>query len=179
MRLRGPRRTLVTGGARSGKSSWSEAQLARATKVTYVATARPYPEDTEWQARLAAHRARRPASWRTLETAELAAALRTEPGPLLIDDLGNWLTRALDEAGAWDDPAALGAVFEQVDDLVTAWRDRRDRVIAVTNEVGNGVVPTTPAGRLFRDELGRLNARLAGISDEVVMLVAGLPVRVR
>ncbi|HZB51382.1 MAG TPA: bifunctional adenosylcobinamide kinase/adenosylcobinamide-phosphate guanylyltransferase, partial [Mycobacteriales bacterium] len=99
--------------------------------------------------------------------------------PVLIDDVGNWLTMALDRAGAWSDPSTLPDVRAATDELVAAWRAVRVPVAAVTNEVGSGVVPPTTAGRLFRDELGRLNARLAAESDEVVLLVAGLPVPLR
>lgn len=171
-----PWRTLVLGGARSGKSVWAEASLAAEPAVVYVATAAEHPDDPRWTARLAAHRARRPAGWRTIETIGVAELLADPPAaPLLVDDVGNWLTRALDEAGAWTDPAAVQVVGRHADELVEAWRTTRARVVAVTNEVGSGVVPATTAGGLFRDELGRLNSRLAAVADEVVLLVAGLP----
>ena len=147
--------------------------------MTYVATAPSYPDDPEWTERVALHRARRPAAWRTVETADVAAMLGSATGPVLVDDVGNWLTVALDRAGVWSDPAALPAVRAETDELVAAWRAARVPVVAVSNEVGAGVVPATPSGRLFRDELGRLNARLAAESDEVVLLVAGLPVPLR
>jgi len=174
-----PRRTLVLGGARAGKSSWAEAVLLAETAVTYVATGPSGSDDPEWTQRLAAHRARRPAAWRTVETADVDAELRSAEGAVLVDDIGNWLTQALDRAGAWDDPAALPEVRARAEDLVAAWRAARGRVVAVSNEVGGGVVRMTRAGRLFRDELGRLNARLAAGSDEVVLLVAGVPVPLR
>lgn len=173
------RRTLVTGGARSGKSVWAEQALRGEPTVTYLATAAGYPDDADWQARVAAHRSRRPASWRTVETAEVAAVLVGSAGAVLIDDIGNWLTRTLDDAGAWEDPDAVRQVRTRTDELVTAWRQTRSRVVAVTNEVGSGVVPATPAGRLFRDELGRLNARLATHSDRVMLLTCGIPQRLR
>ncbi|HEY9388232.1 MAG TPA: bifunctional adenosylcobinamide kinase/adenosylcobinamide-phosphate guanylyltransferase [Mycobacteriales bacterium] len=173
------RRTLVTGGARSGKSAWAEQALRDEPTVTYLATARNYPDDADWQVRLAAHRARRPARWRTVETVGVAAVLRDADGAVLVDDIGNWLTRTLDDTGAWDDPDAVRVLRARADDLVTAWRQTRARVVAVTNEVGSGVVPATASGRLFRDELGRLNARLAAHSDRVVLLTCGIPLRVR
>ena len=178
-RSTGPWRTLVLGGARSGKSMWAEASLRAFPSVTYVATAPRHPEDPEWTERVAQHRARRPAEWRTLETADVASALSSADEPVLIDDVGNWLTVALERAGAWSDPSGLPDVRVAADQLVAAWRAVRVPVVAVTNEVGSGVVPPTTAGRLFRDELGRLNARLAAESDEVVLLVAGLPVPLR
>ncbi len=159
----GPRRVLITGGARSGKSHEAERRLAGAPEVTYVATAQEYPGDEEWSARLVAHRARRPAHWSTVETGVLAPLLR-EPGPpLLIDCLGLWLAR---EA---EDP----------DVLVEAWRLCQREVVLVTNEVGSGVVPATASGRTFRDGLGRLNARLAAEADEVWHCVAGVACRLK
>jgi adenosylcobinamide kinase / adenosylcobinamide-phosphate guanylyltransferase len=158
-----PCRVLITGGARSGKSQEAERRLAGAPEVIYVATAEEYPGDEEWSARLAAHRARRPAHWNTVETAVLAPLLR-EPGPpLLIDCLGLWLARDC------EDPDAL----------VNAWRLCQREVVLVTNEVGSGVVPATASGRTFRDGLGRLNARLAAEADEVWQCVAGVACRLK
>jgi adenosylcobinamide kinase/adenosylcobinamide-phosphate guanylyltransferase len=128
---------------------------------------------------VAAHRARRPAGWQTVETTDLLPLL-AEPGPLLVDCLSLWLTAVLDEAGAWaGDPAALEKARGRVDELVTAWRSAPGPVVAVSNEVGSGVVPATASGRMFRDELGRLNARIAAQSEDVVLLVAGLPTTLR
>jgi adenosylcobinamide kinase/adenosylcobinamide-phosphate guanylyltransferase len=82
----------------------------------------------------------------------------------------------LDECGAWSDerdPSALDTVRQRVDELVDAWRTTSARVVAVSNEVGSGVVPATASGRLFRDELGRLNSLVAAASDEVLLVVAG------
>jgi len=168
----------VLGGVRSGKSAWAEAELASDPCVTYIATAPHRPDDGDWCARVAAHRARRPATWTTLEAPDLASVLAQPPGPLLIDDLGNWLTTVLDDAGAWDGHGAE-MVTAAVDCLVQAWRDTPARVLAVSNEVGQGVVPMSYSGRRFRDELGQLNARIAAVSDDVVLLTAGLPTRLR
>ncbi|HEU4675861.1 MAG TPA: bifunctional adenosylcobinamide kinase/adenosylcobinamide-phosphate guanylyltransferase [Motilibacteraceae bacterium] len=174
-----PRRTLVLGGARSGKSTHAEWLLSAEPSVRYAATGGMREGDVEWAARVAAHRARRPAGWRTLETTDLLPLL-AEPGPLLVDCLSLWLTTVLDEAGAWDgDPAALDEARGRVDELVAAWRSAPGPVVAVSNEVGSGVVPATASGRMFRDELGRLNARIAAESDDVVLLVAGLPTTLR
>jgi adenosylcobinamide kinase/adenosylcobinamide-phosphate guanylyltransferase len=157
------RRILITGGARSGKSQEAERRLAAAPQVIYIATAQDYPGDDEWSTRLAAHRARRPAHWTTVETGVLAPLLRAEGPPLLIDCLGLWLAREC------EDPDAL----------VAAWRDCQREVVLVTNEVGSGVVPATASGRAFRDGLGRLNARLAAESDEVWQCVAGVACRLK
>lgn len=171
---RDPHRTLVLGGARSGKSSWAQSALAAEPAVTFVATAQADPGDPEWTSRIAAHRGARPAGWETVETTDLEPLLDGD-GVLLVDDLGNWLSRALDTADAWNDPGGLDVVRKRGDALVRTWTETGARVVLVTNEVGQGVVPATPAGRLFRDELGRLNAALAAAGDEVVSMTAGLP----
>jgi adenosylcobinamide kinase/adenosylcobinamide-phosphate guanylyltransferase len=165
----------VLGGARSGKSAHAEGLAAGA--VTYVATARRDPSDPEWQARIAAHVARRPSTWSTVETTDLPAVLGQVPGTVLIDDLATWLTGVLDDTGAWEGPA--DAAREHCDELVEAVARRADPLIMVSAEVGLGVVPATRSGRLFRDELGSLNARLAQVCDEVLLLVAGLPLRLK
>jgi adenosylcobinamide kinase/adenosylcobinamide-phosphate guanylyltransferase len=162
-------RVLVLGGARSGKSAYAESRLADAPAVTYVATALPRPGDDEWAARVAAHRLRRPTTWTTVETIDVADVLRTAEGAVLVDCVSLWLGAHLDD----DDLA------ERSDELVEAWAACPARVVAVSSEVGSGVVPTSAAGRRYRDELGRLNARLAAASDEVWLVTAGLPRRLR
>ena len=172
---RAPWRVLVLGGARSGKSEQAELRLAGEPDVTYVATG-PGGEagDPEWAARVAAHRARRPAWWRTAETTDLAGVLAGASGALLIDGIGTWLAAAMDECGAWDGSAEGAArLAGRIGGLVGAWRQTRAHVVAVSDEAGLGVVPATPAGRLFRDELGRLNQVLAAESEEAELVVAG------
>ena len=166
----------MLGGTRSGKSGYAEHLLPAREPVRYVATARHVAGDAEWTARLDAHRARRPAAWTTVEDADLPALLRAGGGPLLVDDIATWLTGVLDDAGAWDRGVD---VSPQVDALVEAVRAAPGRVVLVSAEVGLGVVPATRAGRLFRDELGALNAALARVCDEVLLLVAGLPLRLK
>ena len=129
-----------------------------------------------------AHRARRPAGWTTVEDPDLPALLRAtvpDGAPLLVDDLATWLTGVLDDDGAWSAAAVRVVVAERVDDLVGAVAACPGAVVLVSAEVGLGVVPATRAGRLFRDELGALNAALAAVCDEVVLLVAGLPLRLK
>jgi adenosylcobinamide kinase/adenosylcobinamide-phosphate guanylyltransferase len=140
------------------------------------------PGDAEWEARIGAHRARRPPGWTTVEDPDLPALLRaTAPdgAPLLVDDLATWLTGVLDDAGAWSAAAVPDAVAGRVDDLVAAVAACPGTAVLVSAEVGLGVVPATRAGRLFRDELGALNAAVAAACDEVVLLVAGLPLRLK
>lgn len=172
-----PRRTLVTGGARSGKSLEAERRLEAYPDVVYVATGGGRDGDAEWAARVGAHRERRPGSWRTEETCEVAGLLAADGPPLLVDCLSLWLTDAMDRVGAWDDEtwARTGekALRERVDELVAAVRATSRTVVAVTNEVGSGVVPATAAGRRFRDELGRLNAAVADECEQVLLAVSG------
>ncbi|MFD4470409.1 bifunctional adenosylcobinamide kinase/adenosylcobinamide-phosphate guanylyltransferase [Rhodococcus sp. NPDC058505] len=173
------RRTLVLGGARAGKSTHAERLLVDRDDVLFVATGGPAGDDAEWASRIAAHRASRPAPWRTVETDDVVGVLRAATGPVLVDCLGTWLTRRIDAAGAWMDETAWGAVHADVDALLSAWRAVRVPVVAVSNEVGSGVVPATAAGRRFRDELGRLNAAVAAESESVVLVVAGRSVPLR
>ncbi|MCI3246425.1 MULTISPECIES: bifunctional adenosylcobinamide kinase/adenosylcobinamide-phosphate guanylyltransferase [Streptomyces] len=172
-----PRRTLVLGGARSGKSVEAERRLAAFPGVLYVATGGTRGGDTEWASRVAAHRERRPGSWRTEETCDLVPLLAGDGPPLLIDCLSLWLTDAMDSAGAWDDAewASGGerALRERVRELTQAVRAARRTVVAVSNEVGSGIVPATASGRRYRDELGRLNAAFAAECEQVVLVVAG------
>jgi adenosylcobinamide kinase/adenosylcobinamide-phosphate guanylyltransferase len=163
------RRVLVLGGARSGKSSYAESRLAWAPTVTYVATAFPRPGDAEWARRVAAHRDRRPAGWPTVETTDLAGLFPAARTPLLVDCFSLWLAAHLDSA----------ELDRLVDELVGAWAACPVPVVAVSSEVGSGVVPVSPSGRRYRDELGRLNARLAALADEVWLVTAGLPRRLR
>ncbi|MEJ2870801.1 bifunctional adenosylcobinamide kinase/adenosylcobinamide-phosphate guanylyltransferase [Actinomycetospora sp. OC33-EN08] len=169
--------TLVLGGTRSGKSAYAERLVPDAAAV-YVATARPVDPaaDPEWADRIAVHRRRRPASWETVEDddgSRTAEVVRSHPRPVLVDDLATWVTGLLDDAG-WERDAPSVAAGREA--LVDAVRGRTGPLVLVSAEVGLGVVPSTSAGRRFRDELGLLNADLAAVCDEVVLLVAGLPV---
>lgn len=178
-------RTLVLGGARSGKSAHAEGLVPGDTAAVYVATARRDPDDPDWTQRIAAHVARRPASWRTVETpdpATLPPLLREfRPGdpPVLVDDVATWLTSVLDDAGGWAGRWALDPVRRRCAELAAAVAACRCPVVLVSAEVGLGVVPASHSGRLFRDELGALNAMLADVCETVVLLVAGVPLRLR
>lgn len=172
-------RTLVLGGARSGKSTRAEQLLAPYPDVLYVATGGRRDGDAEWAERVALHRERRPAGWRTAETCDLEAVLRDgdDPAPVLVDCLALWLTAVMDECGAWDDAVwadgGARAVERRCATLAGAWAATGRRVVAVSNEVGMGVVPATAAGRRFRDTLGRLNMAVADASERVLLVVAG------
>ncbi|MEU1099258.1 bifunctional adenosylcobinamide kinase/adenosylcobinamide-phosphate guanylyltransferase, partial [Streptomyces sp. NPDC005877] len=168
-----PRRTLVLGGARSGKSVEAERRLEAFPEVVYVATGGTREGDPEWAARVGLHRDRRPGAWRTEETCELVPLLASEGPALLVDCLSLWLTDAMDRAGAWEEEKLPRAVRERVAELVAAVRATPRTVVFVSNEVGSGVVPATRAGRVFRDELGRLNSAVAAECEHVLLVVAG------
>lgn len=176
----GPRklRHLITGGARSGKSSYAESLASAFTSVTYVATGGTRADDLEWTQRIAAHRERRPAHWSTIETTDAARALKeAAPGSaILVDCISLWLTAQLDQAQAWGretDTAMRAQVLASVDALVDAVTACPAEVFLVTNEVGMDLVPTDPGGRLFRDLLGITNARLANVCDPATLVIAG------
>lgn len=171
-------RTLVLGGARSGKSRHAQRLLADCAEVLYVAPG-PVPDDndSDWAARVVAHRRNRPAGWTTLETDDVPAALESATQPVLVDCLATWLAGVMDAAGAWESADGDTAWHEEVDvevgRLLKAWQSAPVRVVAVSNEVGSGVVPGTRSGVLFRDALGRLNRQVADLTDDVRLVVAG------
>ncbi len=168
----------MLGGSRSGKSAHAESLVADRPDVVYLATSAAAPDDAEWSRRVAAHRARRPAAWTTLETTAPSDLLRG--GTVLVDSVTTWVAALMDETGVWTgEPGSAGRLAGRVDALVNAWAMTPAHVVAVSDEVGLGVVPESRAGRLFRDTLGEVNQRLAGTADEVWFVVAGLPQRLR
>jgi len=172
--------------------------------VDYVATG-PLPDeaDLDWADRVRLHQARRPAHWTTLETLDLARMLAgseltgpgmaqpelTGPGPVsarmlvtpvLVDCLATWLAGVMEECGLWaGSPGADKKLADRLDGLLDAWRSTRRQVVAVSNEVGSGVVPGTASGVRFRDELGVLNARIAAECEQVWLCTAGIARRLR
>lgn len=162
-----PRLTLVTGGARSGKSRLAEA-LVRASGLprTYVATAEAW--DHEMRARIAAHRAGRGEDWHTIEAPrDLPGALATAPpGIVLIDCATLWLTNVV---------LAEADIASETEAFLAALDARLGPVVIVTNELGWSIVPENALARRFRDEQGRLNQTLAARADLAVAVVAGLP----
>ena len=175
-------RVLVLGGSPSGKSAFAESLLADATEVEYVATAAARPDDEEWAQRIAGHRNRRPSHWRTVETGDLAAVLTADGPPVLVDSITAWLARMMDEHGCWTAAATdrpPPAHSEWAEQLCSLWGSTQRHVVAVSDEVGSGVVPGTESGRRFRDALGELNQQLAAGADEVHLVVAGIPLRLK
>jgi uroporphyrin-III C-methyltransferase len=175
------RRILVLGGSRSGKSSYAESKMDHTTAVDYLATS-ARSADAEWDERIQRHQLRRPTTWRTVETGDVATELDQAGAPALIDSITGWLTRAMDECGCWDDvvPEVASKDLEQrIDRLCTSWSGTARPVVAVSDEVGSGVVPATVSGRRFRDALGELNQRLARDADEVYVVTAGIARRLK
>ncbi len=179
-----PQLILILGGARSGKSTHAEklALELGGPDVLYVATAQAF--DDEMRARIAAHRAERPAGWRTLEAPSLIAAPLVEAiGParvVLLDCMTLLASNALLVAG--DEPSTQegdAAVAAEVAALLAAYRAGQTAWIVVSNEVGLGLVPPYPLGRVYRDTLGHANQTLAAAADQVLFMVAGLPLRVK
>ncbi|MGF6570783.1 adenosylcobinamide kinase/adenosylcobinamide-phosphate guanylyltransferase [Paraburkholderia sp. GAS333] len=173
--------TFVLGGARSGKSVHAE-QLAAASAlpVTYIATA-AVVGDAEFSARIAHHRERRPAHWRLVEAGvDLADAVTQNDAPgqcILIDCLTLWLANVL--CPPEGETAPLDQYHARVAALETALVGAQGKVIVVSNEIGLGVVPMGAATRLYVDELGRLNQRIAALSTTATMMVAGLPLTLK
>jgi len=169
----GPRElTLVLGGARSGKSCHAEALVtALPAPWFYIATGEPH--DNEMAARIAEHRARRGPEWQTIEAPrDLAGALAAVPprGAVLVDCLTLWLANVMLAGAHVDADIAL---------LERALIERKGPMVLVSNEVGFGIVPENALARRFRDAAGRLNQRLAALADRVVLLVAGIPLKVK
>lgn len=172
--------TLVTGGARAGKSRYAISLMDGERQVTYIATAQALDEDM--RGRIARHRSERPPAWTTLEAPiELAAAVLQAPqgDGLIIDCLTLWVSNLLLRAPTVTDGSEHWYPAREVRDLLDALRTRRPPVVAVTNEVGLGVVPPTPLGRAYRDALGRVNQQLAEAAERVSFVVAGIPLVVK
>lgn len=171
---------FVTGGARSGKSTFAERLAATSGRpVSYVATMQP--GDDELRDRVERHRAQRPADWRTIDAPlDVVGAVRAAPSDacVLLDCLSLWVTNHLmeldTEEPTTEDATALEATIDrEVDVLLDAARIREGVLIAVTNEVGSGLVPPYPLGRVYRDLLGRVNQRVSRSADRAWLLVSG------
>lgn len=164
--------TLILGGARSGKSAYAETLLRQhPAPWLYIATAQAF--DEEMAERIATHRARRGDGWQTVEAPQdLAGVLAAVPEgqPVLLDCLTLWLSnRILGEADVERESTELAELLSQPSG---PW-------VAVSNEVGLGIVPDNALARRFRDEAGRLNQKIAAIADEVLFMTAGLPMKVK
>ncbi|MEI7612980.1 MAG: bifunctional adenosylcobinamide kinase/adenosylcobinamide-phosphate guanylyltransferase [Betaproteobacteria bacterium] len=180
-------RELIFGGARSGKSLLAEKRAQESgLRVIYVATAQA--RDGEMQLRIAHHRERRPAEWGLVEAPlDLAVTLRQQAAPdvcLLVDCLTLWLTNLL-FAGEAANQAEAGQALScplftgEIAALLETLPQLPGRIILVSNEVGCGIVPMAAVSRLFADEQGRLNQRVAAVCEKVTLVAAGLPLALK
>jgi len=180
-------RELIVGGARSGKSRLAEQRAAASgLHVVYVATAQAL--DREMQTRIAHHKARRPPHWGLVEAPlELAAHLERVAAAevcLLVDCLTLWLSNLL-FAGVAATQAEAGEtvscprLYGEIDALLRVLPQLPGKIIVVANEVGCGIVPMSATARLFADEQGRLNQRVAAVCENVTLVAAGLPLALK
>jgi adenosylcobinamide kinase / adenosylcobinamide-phosphate guanylyltransferase len=161
--------TLVTGASRSGKSEWAETLAGQLDQpVIYIATSHPDPTDEEWTQRIRQHSDRRPHNWQTLEVPiDLALTVRSAriDTCLLVDSLGTWVANFLEvDTQAWEQ-----IISEFLINLLATSAN----VILVAEEVGWGVVPSYPMGRLFRDRLGALVRQVGGLANPVYLVAGG------
>ena len=163
---------LVTGGARSGKSSFAEKRTKQlGSSLVYIATSEII--DPEMEKRVAEHQARRGSEWQTLHAPlKLAEALSETDGkgPCLVDCLTIWLNNLI-----FHNEDTIVATKE----LIKVLEQRSDPVVLVTNEVGSGIVPENALARRFRDEAGRMNQIISQVADEVYLSVSGIPLQIK
>ena len=163
---------LVTGGARSGKSSFAEKRTKQlGSSLMYIATSEII--DTEMEKRVAEHQARRGSEWQTLHVSlKLTEALSETDGkgPCLVDCLTIWLNNLI-----FHNEDSVVATKE----LIKVLEQRSDPVVLVTNEVGSGIVPENALARRFRDEAGRMNQIISQVADEVYLSVSGIPLQIK
>lgn len=168
--------TLIVGGVRSGKSQLAQQLAAGKERVTFLATAQPV--DDEMREKIERHRRERPSTWVTVEEpVELDAAIQ-EHGAFADIVLIDCLTTFAANAMALED-GKIDRVRERVQRLCSALRAVKASIVLVSNEVGSGVVPPFVAGRMFRDLLGEINQKIAALSDNVLFMVAGLPLVIK
>ena len=173
------RLTLVLGGVRAGKSAYARRLAQAGERVLFVATAEALDEDMN--ARIRTHQQSRPAEWDTLEEPlGIVAAMKpllSRYDTVLLDCLTLWVSNLL-----LRDPDSVGVdadIPSEVHNLLTLYREQEASWIVVSNEVGLGVVPPTKLGRVYADELGRVNQMVAAAADVVVFMAAGLPLNLK
>jgi adenosylcobinamide kinase/adenosylcobinamide-phosphate guanylyltransferase len=168
--------TLVLGGVRSGKSHYAQQLGERADNVIFVATAQAF--DDEMRSKIALHQQSRPQHWLTVEEPLELQQVISEQGArcdlMIVDCLTLFASNLLEATGEDRDLAN-----RKVEELCLALQSAQCDVVLVSNEVGSGVVPAYPLGRRFRDLLGEINQRVARVSDNVLLLVAGLPLALK
>jgi adenosylcobinamide kinase / adenosylcobinamide-phosphate guanylyltransferase len=179
---------FVTGGARSGKSTFAEKLALESEKVIYIATSIPF--DNEMKRRVEIHRERRNKNWKTIETFNnfdktLSPEL-TGVNTILLDCITVMITNIMfEEYTDWDNIKANEAekiqkkVLDEIDNLIKIIKNFIGTSIIVSNEVGLGLVPPTPLGRYFRDIAGFANQKIASKADEVYFVVSGIPIKIK
>src|SRR5213596_1309396 len=171
--------TLVLGGARSGKSRIAQSICESGSKVTCIATARL--DDDEMRARISRHRRTRPRSWITIEEplaiADAVAAHASSMDFILLDCLTLWLSNFCSERRDSSADSLEAAVQEEISRLAAA--SAASHIVAVSNEVGGGIVPESKVGRVFRDLHGLMNQYVAGKADFVYLMIAGIPLQIK
>jgi adenosylcobinamide kinase/adenosylcobinamide-phosphate guanylyltransferase len=164
--------TLVLGGVRSGKSRFAQTLAARSSSVAFIATAQPL--DEEMRLKIDRHQLERPKEWRTIEEPLELDRVLTDEAPehltLVVDCLTLYAANLLEA-----ERGNLAAIEERLQRFYAALRSAPCSVALVSNEVGSGIVPPYPEGRQYRDVLGEINQRVASIADNVVLMIAGLP----
>lgn len=175
---------LVTGGARSGKSTFAESLYNDTLDVVYIATSKIYDKEMEERVRL--HRLNRPSQWRTYEgNYNLCNSLGSEENYLLdcITVLTSNIMFDLSKDAEYIDPSLQqkieDTVYDEVKNLIDAIKQKKYNLVIVTNEVGDSIVPQHHISRVFRDIQGRINQRLAKLSDEVYLVCCGISVKIK
>ena len=168
--------TLILGGARSGKSRLAQKLAASHSSVVFVATARPI--DDEMRRKIERHKAERPSEWLTVEEQISLDRTVRDYAPrfrmLVVDCLTLYAANLLSTANSdWE------AILPNVNSFCSELRAAKCSIVLVSNEVGSGIVPEYPSGRVFRDLLGAINQQVAAIADNVVLMVAGLPLMLK
>jgi len=175
---------LITGGVRSGKSKFAESLLKDKEDVVYIATARIC--DHEMEERIKAHRESRPTYWKTIETTYHLKNAIKEENYYLLDCLTNLIsnimydyTRDLECLNMEIQKKVEDIIISEINQLILKIREKDSNLIIVTNEVGFGIVPDNPIGRMFRDIQGKVNQWVAQLSDQVYMVICGIPIRLK
>ena len=178
---------MVTGGARSGKSAYAEQRCKdMGGDVTYIACAAI--TDDDMARRVALHRAQRPAEWQTLEQYRdfNGAAETYHSRVFLLDCITTMITNIMldepvdyDTCGTEEIARVEAGILKQIDGLIGQFKDSDKTLVAVTNEVGQGIVPAYRLGSIFRDIAGRMNQYIAAQADEVICMISGLPLKLK
>ncbi len=167
--------TIITGGTRSGKSSHAVELAGKQAKVVFIATCQPL--DDEMKQRIDKHRADRPAEWITIEEPlDIAVAVKRaadSADTAILDCLTLYISNHLVKGNNEE------TILKDIEKLFITVRDSNLHLIAVTNEVGSGIVPDSKLGREFRDIAGRINQRMANQAEEVWLLTCGIPMKIK